>query len=97
MTEPHKITIKPLQLFMLSYNDLILGEFQVESSWEGMIKLVSIAKKEVIIIECRDSFVENLFNFEGKFDEKKAEDFTIISASPSILDKMNPLACEIDK
>lgn len=85
-----KVTIKQIMQFNVMCQLGNLGMFSVESSWEGMVKLRN-EKNETMVIHCRESFVENLFNFQGRFDEKESEDFEVVKASPSLALLMNEL------
>ena len=75
------IEITPVEKFEIKVNGKIIGEFECESSWEGMVKLKN--KDGVIIAGDERSLVDKMFN--GILDSEKQPSFSVLKITPSLI------------
>lgn len=84
MSETYTIDAKVKEVYSLVINGLALGDFVIESKWEGLTKFRSIDGGDTVIgVNDRENFVATLFSGFGA--EDRGEKFALVMASPSIL------------
>ncbi len=76
-------TIKEVKYFNVVINGHDLGEFKVQSKWEGFVKVVN--SKGLIIFYAGDDDLLGFFG--GLFSDRSSDDVNIVSITPSLLPK----------
>ena len=77
-----KIVIKPIEKYEVTIAGELVGEFELESSWEGMIKLKG-DDGGTIIAEDERSLVTKAFL--GVFGKDEENYFNVLKISPSLI------------
>ena len=82
MKQKLEIIIIPLEKFAVNINGKNFGEFTLESSWEGLIKLVN-DNGEFIIVTDDLSLIEKTFS--DIFGKEKQSNYTVVKLSSSLI------------
>ena len=77
------IEIIPIEKFEVKINGKVIGIFDNESSWEGMVKMKN--EKGIIIAKDERSLVDKMFN--GLLDSEKQSSFSVLKITPGLIPK----------
>lgn len=75
------IEITPVEKFEVKINGTPVGEFECDSSWEGMVKLKN--KDGVIIASDERSLIDKMFS--GVITAEKQSSFSVLKITPSLI------------
>ena len=75
------IEINPIEKFEVKINGKSIGEFERESSWEGMVKLRH--KQGVIIASDERSLIDKMF--DRALNSERQSSFSVLKITPSLI------------
>lgn len=76
-----EVEIIPVEKFVVKINGNSIGEFEKDSSWEGMVKLKN--SKGVIIASDERTLIDKMF--DGVLTSEKQSSFTVIKITPTLI------------
>ena len=81
-----EIEIIPVEKFEVKISGKSIGQFEVKSSWEGLVKMEDSDGRVIIASDYRN-LVDTMFS--DVFGKEKQSSFSVVKISPSLIPTAN--------